>query len=53
MTNGNKTETVGYKSDAVIKVNFVNPTINKYFNTTLYMNTTLLTDIPGILISNG
>ena len=43
----------GYKSDTVIRVNFVNPTINKYFNTTLYMNTTLLTDIPGMLISNG
>ena len=39
--NGNKTETVGYKFDAVIRVNFLNPTINKYFNTTLYMNTTL------------
>ena len=40
-TNGNKTETVGYKFDAVIRVNFVNPTINKYFNTILYMNPTL------------
>ena len=24
--------------NAFIRVNFVNPTINKYFNTTLYMN---------------
>ena len=40
-TNGNKTETVGYKFDAVIRVNFVNPTINRYFNTTLYMKTIL------------
>ena len=31
----------GYKFDAVVRVNFVNPTINKYFNTTLYINTTL------------
>ena len=31
----------GYKFDAVVRVNFVNPTINKYFNKTLYINTTL------------
>ena len=36
-----------------IRINFVNPTINKYFNTILYMNTTPLTGIPDILISNG
>ena len=33
--NWNKTETVGYKSDEVNRVNFVNPTINKYLNTAL------------------
>ena len=41
MTNGNKTEMVGYKFDVAIGANFVIPTKNKYFNTTLYMNTTL------------
>ena len=41
MKNGNQTETVRYKFDAVIRVNFVSLTINKYVNTTLYMNTTL------------
>ena len=40
--NGNKNETVGYKFDAVIRVNFVNPTINIYFNTTFRMNTPLI-----------
>ena len=41
MTKANKTETLGYKFEVVIRVNFVNPTINKYFNTNLYINTIL------------
>ena len=40
MKNGHKAELVQYKFDAVIRVNFVNRTINKYFNTALNMNTT-------------